>query len=142
MVTKTVVHFDIPASDMERLSKFYSDVFGWKFQKTPPMGGMDYWLISTGPSGRSIGGGMYKRENAEDRPRNFIAVEEIDASIGAFVDAGGRELVGKQEVPGYGWTFIGTDPDGNQVGLFQAMASGRRARRAGRRAGRRGRSKS
>ena len=42
MVVKTVVHFEIPADNVERLSKFYKDVFGWKITKAP-MPDFDYW---------------------------------------------------------------------------------------------------
>ena len=68
MVIKTIVHFEIPAKDAARLSKFYSDCFGWKFEKVP-MPDFDYWLISTGPEGQSVGGGMYKKTEARDGPR-------------------------------------------------------------------------
>ena len=29
----TIVHFEIPADDVERSKKFYSDLFGWKIEK-------------------------------------------------------------------------------------------------------------
>ena len=29
----TIVHFDIPSDDIERLKKFYNELFGWKFDK-------------------------------------------------------------------------------------------------------------
>jgi uncharacterized protein len=51
MVVRTIVHFEIPADDAERLSEFYGRVFGWKFEKAP-IPGMDYWMISTGPERR------------------------------------------------------------------------------------------
>jgi len=31
----TIVHFEIPADDVERSKKFYSDLFGWKIEKWP-----------------------------------------------------------------------------------------------------------
>lgn len=134
MVVKTVTHFEIPAGDVERLSKFYSDVFGWKFQKMPATGdgGMDYWMISTGPRNKSIGGGMYKKMGVPNEgPRNYIAVDEIDGAIATFKSAGGSELLGKQEVPGFGWSYMGIDPEGNVVGLFQGtQRPPRRAKRA------------
>lgn len=119
MVTKTIVHFEIPAGDPERLSKFYADVFGWKFQKEP-MGGMDYWLIRTGPTNKSVGGGMYKKTSNDELPRNYIQVDRIDSAIELFKSAGGKEVVGKEEIPGRGWSFIGLDPEGNFVGLYEA----------------------
>ena len=122
MVTKTVVHFEIPANDVERLSKFYSGVFGWKFEKMPMGDGMDYWMVSTGPRDKSVGGGMYKKQMEMETPRNYIAVDNIDAAIATFTNAGGRQAVEKQEIPGMGWSFIGMDPEGNAVGLFQGAS--------------------
>jgi uncharacterized protein len=31
----TVVHFEIPADDIEKLRNFYQRLFGWKFAKYP-----------------------------------------------------------------------------------------------------------
>jgi len=128
MVVKTVVHFEIPAADTERLSRFYSECFAWKFEKAP-IPGMEYWLITTGPRGKSVGGGMYKKMGESDRPRNFIAVDKIDEAIGKFKAAGGSEIVGKQEVPGQGWSFIGADPEGNVLALWEQRVQPRPARR-------------
>jgi predicted enzyme related to lactoylglutathione lyase len=140
MVTKTVVHFEIPAKDVEALSKFYSDVFGWKFEKTPMGGGMDYWMISTGPQNKSVWGGMYKKQMDAELPRNYIAVPDMDIAISTFISAGGKEMMGKQEVPETGWTYIGIDPEGNPIGMYQAMPK-RQARRATRPARKSARSK-
>jgi uncharacterized protein len=49
----TIVHFDIPADDVERAKKFYTDLFGWKIEKWPRMdsgnssSNMEYWMITT-----------------------------------------------------------------------------------------------
>jgi uncharacterized protein len=125
MVVKTVVHFEIPAGDPTVLSKFYGDVFGWKFRAIP-MGDMTYYLSNTGPPGKTMDVGMYKRM-ADETPRNFVQIDEIDSAIVRFTDAGGKEMMGKQEVPNVGWTYIGTDPEGNVIGLFQAKPAPRRA---------------
>jgi uncharacterized protein len=130
MQPRTVVHFEIPASDTSRLSQFYEDVFGWKFQKVD-MAGMEYWLIETGPQGKSIGGGMYPREGPDDRPRNFIGVDDIDAAITSFTTAGGRQVVQKMEIPnGMGWSYVGADPEGNMIALWQPGAMSPQRQRA------------
>src|SRR2546427_12783073 len=98
MVTKTIVHFEIPANEVEKLSDFYRTVFGWKFEKAK-MPGFDYWLISTGPRGKSVGGGMYKREGPNDGARNFIGAEEMESAIGTFKKADGTERMRNKEVP-------------------------------------------
>ena len=54
-----VVHFEIHATEPERLIAFYSGLFGWTFTKAE---GMDYWLIGTGaPDEPGIDGGLVKR---------------------------------------------------------------------------------
>jgi len=45
MVGHTIVHFKIPAYDVEKLAKFYSGLFGWKIRKMP--GPVDYWGIES-----------------------------------------------------------------------------------------------
>lgn len=45
--------------------------------------------------------------------------------------AGGKEAVGKQEVPGFVWSYIWVDPEGNMIGLFEP-ARRRQARRTAR----------
>lgn len=134
MVARTIVHFEIPAEDVAKLSRFYHKVFGWKFTKaTVP--GLDYWRITTGPEGRSVSGGMYRKTGPNERPRNYVWVERIDAAIAAFKSAGGTEVTGKMEVPGMGHSFIGEDPEGNLIALWEpAMARPpRRPRRASKR---------
>lgn len=128
MVVKTVVHFEIPAEDAAKLSKFYSDVFGWKFEKSQ-MPDMEYWLVSTGPRGKSVGGGMYKKTGPSDMPKNYIQVDKIDQHIAAFKKAGGKEIVGKMQVPDMGWSYVGLDPEGNLIGLFEAAKPTRRSSR-------------
>jgi hypothetical protein len=134
MATRTVVHFEIPATDPDRLRRFYSDCFGWEFRDAGAPG-MQYWIIRTGPVGRSVGGGMYPKMRPDDRPRNFIGVDRIDDAIQRFREAGGRQVVEKMEVPGQGWSFIGADPEGNVIALWEPkMAQPARPQRARKRA--------
>jgi predicted enzyme related to lactoylglutathione lyase len=99
IVVKTIVHSEIPAGDVEKVPDFYGKVFGGKFEKaeTP---GREYWLIRTGSRGKSARGGMYKKMSPDERPRNYVAVDQIDSAIELYKAAGGTELVGKMEVPG------------------------------------------
>lgn len=45
-----VVHFEIPADDPDKLSSFYTSLFGWQINKMPMEGG-DYWITQTVPTG-------------------------------------------------------------------------------------------
>lgn len=82
----TIVHFQIPSDDVERSKKFYSDLFGWKFEKFPstssePMHeGMEYWLISTldDRGNKALGGGMMKRQSPQQQGfTNFFDVKSV-----------------------------------------------------------------
>ena len=92
MVDHTIVHFEIPADNVDRLRKFYSELFGWKIEKTP--GPAEYWGIQTVP------------------------VDEHAKKIEAL---GGRVVVPKMEVPGICWWALALDPEGNQFAIMQRM---------------------
>jgi predicted enzyme related to lactoylglutathione lyase len=120
------VHFEIPADNLEKLKKFYSDLFGWKFEKFP--GPTEYWNILTVPVDEKgmpirpgVNGGMMKKTRKEHKPVNYISVESVDESSKRVVQHGGQIIVPKMEIPGMGWWVLAVDPDGNQIGLFETM---------------------
>lgn len=122
----TVVHFEIPADDIEKLRKFYSDLFGWKIERSP--GPVEYWIIETvpvddemTPMSQGVNGGMYKKERSENKPVNYISVESIDEYIGKLKILGGILIQPKQEIPNVGWIAVALDPEGNQFAMLQPM---------------------
>ena len=65
--------FEIPFDDAERVTKFYSKVFGWEIEKNTSAG-FDYYFIHTREddgdrddplSASSYSGGMIKKENPQ-----------------------------------------------------------------------------
>jgi predicted enzyme related to lactoylglutathione lyase len=122
----TIVHFEIPADDVEKLRKFYSELFGWKIEKMP--GPVEYWGIATVPVNEKgmpqrpgVNGGMMKRQNPEHKPVNYIAVESVDEYVKKIEALGGRVIVPKMEVPGIGWWALALDPEGNQFAIMQSV---------------------
>ena len=120
------MHFEIPANNVEKLKKFYCDLFGWKIEKMP--GEMEYWGIETVPVDKKgmamrpgVNGGMMKRQMPEQKPVNYISVESVDEYSKKVVKLGGQIVVPKMEVPGMGWWALALDPEGNQIGLFEVM---------------------
>ena len=120
----TICHFEIPADDVERASKFYADVFGWEIAKMP--GDHEYWGIKTTatdetgmPKGPGVNGGMMKRMHPQQMPTNYIFVEDIDAYTEKLVEAGGEVCVPKMNVPGHGWLVQFKDPENNVMALWQ-----------------------
>ena len=126
MVDHTIVHFEIPADNVEKLRKFYTELFGWKIEKMP--GPMEYWNIETVPVDESgepirlgVNGGMMRRENPEQKPINYISVESVDEYSEKIEALGGRVIVPKQEIPRIGWWALALDPEGNHFGVFESM---------------------
>ena len=122
----TIVHFEIPADDVEKLRKFYSELFGWKIEKMP--GPVEYWGIATVPVNEKgmrqrpgVNGGMMKRQNPEHKPVNYIAVESVDEYVKKIEALGGRVIAPKMEVPGIGWWALALDPEGNQFAILQSV---------------------
>ena len=122
----TIVHFEIPADDVEKMKKFYEELFGWKIIRV--MMPSEYWLIHTVPTDEKgmllkpgVNGGMYKRtpEWKGAKPVNYITIESIDEYVAKVEKLGGKILVPKQQVPTVGWIAVALDPEGNQVGLLQ-----------------------
>ncbi|MCE5298823.1 MAG: VOC family protein [Methanoregulaceae archaeon] len=114
----TIVHFDIPAEDTERAKKFYSDLFGWKFESFPEM---QYNLITTtnldGTPG--VGGGMGRRMEPSQRMMNYFGVTSIDAVLKLVKSLGGGILTEKMAVPGMGFLVTCVDTEGNFFGLWE-----------------------
>jgi len=119
-----ISHFEIPAKNPEKLRKFYSNVFGWKFKNSAAQN-MQYWKISTGTKHYpGVNGGMYKKGSENQTPVNYISTPDLNASMAEVERAGGHITVGKKETPGHGFTAIGTDPEGNSIGLFESTDRG------------------
>jgi uncharacterized protein len=118
MANNRIVHFEIPANQPEALTKFYSGLFGWKFQKAP-MPGVEYWLCDTGTEGPGINGAVAPRQNAQQSWMNYVDVEDIDASLAKATSLGAQVAMPKMPLPGVGAIAAILDPQGNVCGLWQ-----------------------
>ncbi len=109
-------HIEFPADDLERAKRFYGAVAGWEFSA---MEGMpDYWLFR---SGEGYGGGIGKRGVTTGAAlRDYIEVDSIEAAIAASDANGGATVEPKTEIQGMGWYAVVRDPEGTEIGLFQA----------------------
>lgn len=117
-----VIHFEIPADDAGRASRFYEQALGWKITKWD--GPMDYWFIETGdPSQPGIDGGLMVRNTPEEVVVNTVDVDDVDAYVGRVTAAGGSVVMTKHAIPGVGWLAYVKDTEGNLFGLMQGDES-------------------
>ncbi|SDK78092.1 VOC family protein [Cryobacterium sp. Sr8] len=119
-----VVHFEIPADDMDRAAEFYRAAFGWDIR---PMPEMDYVMLLPTPISEegvlaeagSINGGMFKRDAKLANPIVTIDVADIDAALEKVSSLGGSTALPKQVVGEMGFAAYFTDSEGNLMGLWQ-----------------------
>jgi predicted enzyme related to lactoylglutathione lyase len=116
----TIVHFDVPIDDIERAKKFYTELFNWKIEKMP--GPMEYYSISTTDEKgvQGIGGGMGKRGEPNQRIVNYIGVSSVDEYLIKVEQLGGKVLMPKTTVPGFGFLATCLDTENNVFGLWQS----------------------
>lgn len=127
--TDPVVHFEMPAEDSKRMSKFYSAAFGWK---TETMGKeMGYYVLATtAPEVDKIGipkkrgiinGGFYTKtdEMPAQYPSVVISVDNIKKSMNKITKAGGKVLGEPMEIPGVGTYVSFYDTEGNRASLME-----------------------
>jgi predicted enzyme related to lactoylglutathione lyase len=127
---RTIIHFEIPANDPEKLSGFYKNLFGWKFEKMS-MGEMgDYWMIETragtaqdmekAQKTAGTNGGMMKKMDPSQRPTNYVSVESVEDFTKKIQNLGGKIIVPKTPIPNMGAFAVALDPEGNPFGVFES----------------------
>ena len=129
----TIVHFEIPADDIERTRKFYSDLFGWKIEKwsgtasgelTSAAAGqsMEYWMVTTtdDKGNKALGGGMMKRQMPEHHITNYIGVKSVDEYMSRVKNLGGKVVAPKHAVPGMGYFALCLDTENNSFAIWES----------------------
>lgn len=110
-------HFAINCDDVDRAKKFYEGVFGWKFQPWGPPG-----FFNTADAG-AMGALQPRRELVPGvRMTGFectFGVTNIDATVAAIEQAGGKIVMPKVTIPTVGTLIFFEDPEGNLAGAMQ-----------------------
>ncbi len=133
----SVVHFEMPYENRERMAKFYHSAFGWQTQ----MLGQDmnnYVVATTTETGEAgptkpgaINGGFYGK--MPDRPMQYpsvvIAVDDVKKSSQKVAAAGGKVLGDPMDIPGVGKYVSFVDPEGNRVSMLQPLPRSGQARK-------------
>ena len=122
-----VVHFEIPADDLDRAKNFYGSVFGWELQTTPMNEG-EYTSVRTTDVDEqtqlptepgAINGGMFVRDERVTSPVITIDVDGIDDALKQVEAEGGTTVTPRTAIPGMGAFAYFKDPEGNVLGLWE-----------------------
>lgn len=132
-----VVHFEMPYKDPSRVSKFYSETFGWQMNKLS--GEMDnYVLAGTTEADENqmakepgaINGGFFEYQDKAgfNIPHVVISVDNLEESMKMVEEAGGKVIGGAKgpgeidDIPGIGRYISFEDSEGNHVGMLQPVS--------------------
>jgi predicted enzyme related to lactoylglutathione lyase len=115
----TIVHFDVPAENIERAANFYRQLFGWSIERLP--GPMEYYgIMTTDEEGRpALGGGMGRNNEWDTGMMNYVGVSSIEETVARLIGLGGRVALPRTEVPGHGFLAVFIDTEGNRLGLWE-----------------------
>jgi len=120
-----VVHFEIPAQDLERARRFYSRVLGWDVL---PVHETYYFAVTTDTGadrvplqpGR-INGGLQHKDHAISTTRLVVQVGNLDEALAQVNREGGTIVRPKVRNPGF-WYAIVRDTEGNEINLLERDA--------------------
>ena len=117
MAMRSIVHIEIPANDPPATARFYSTLFGWETEQMPQM---EYYGFQSG----NTPGGFPKTGQMATAGEVILYLESsnIDDDLQRIEGMGGHMVVPRTEIPSMGYFAIFTDPTGNKVGLFEALA--------------------
>jgi len=125
-----VVHFEIPANDIERAKKFYREIFGWSIQDWPMPNGSVYTSVRTVEIDEktflpkevgAINGAIVKKDEIVNTPVVTVNVSSIDECVEKIIKAGGKLLKPKVEITGLGYYAYVQDTEGNLLALWQTL---------------------
>ena len=131
-----VVHFEIHASEPQKLVDFYSALLGWKFDR---YGEQPYWVIDTGEgaignvagtAGHGINGGLVERRGPKPEVgatvngcNIVVGVDDVDGLMRRGIELGGMEALPAEDMEGVGRVGYLLDPDNNVFGMISTFMS-------------------
>jgi len=115
---------EIGTNDAEKCIEFYSNVFGWTFQKGDAAAGMAYNEFSTGADHPA--GGLYQMDpqwfGGTTPPPHFmiyVAVDDVDAATARAEELGATIKRPPMDIPGVGRMSVIEDPTGAHIATFK-----------------------
>lgn len=113
------VWYDLFTKDVNAAKAYYTETIGWGTQEWD--GPMDYTMFTVGE--RPLAGLMAMPEGmpAGVPPHwiGYVAVDDLDASLGQVKELGGQVRTEATEIPGIGRFAMIADPQGAALALFE-----------------------
>ena len=111
-----VVHFEIGGPDVEPLTSFYGQLFGWGLESIP---GGGYVLIDT-RGGGGINGGIGKSQTGDPWSTFYVEAGDLQDVLDKAEALGGHTVMPVTDFGGMVTIAMFNDPDGLLVGLVKS----------------------
>jgi predicted enzyme related to lactoylglutathione lyase len=110
---------ELTTEDADKAKAFYSDLFGWGYEESQMEQGGVYSMFE--PKAGGPGGGIMAKPMPEVPTAwtPYVAVDDLEASVGRVTELGGTVHMGPTPVPGHGAFAIVADPTGGVLGLWR-----------------------
>jgi predicted enzyme related to lactoylglutathione lyase len=114
--------FEIPATDIERATKFYGDIFNVKMENIGDMMGMKMAGFPSEMGNGKASGALVQSEMHKPSKDGAIVYLNANPSIQPVIDriekAGGKVVMPKTQItPEIGYMAFFIDTEGNKIGL-------------------------
>lgn len=115
---RPIVHVEIAAADSDAQKAFYSALLGWEINEVPMGDDFTYTMFNTGTDTNvalsPVGEGMEPGDVLL-----YFRSDDLDADMARVSELGGKVILPRQEVPGFGALSMFLDPTGNRVAFWQ-----------------------
>jgi len=119
-----VGYFEIPVNDLDRAIRFYTEVFGYEFERTSVDSNEMAWFpINEAASG--ISGALAKGESYVPSTKGtlvYFNTDNIDQVLSRVNSNGGKTLYPKTSIGELGWVAEFEDSEGNRIALYSQQA--------------------
>jgi predicted enzyme related to lactoylglutathione lyase len=110
------IWYELITPDLDGARRFYEAVVGWDIEAQSSMPGMDYRMIRRSDGGNAAGAmplsdGM-RSHGARPVWLAYVAVDDVDATVGAIEADGGKVTMPASDLEGVGRIAMVTDPQG------------------------------
>jgi predicted enzyme related to lactoylglutathione lyase len=112
------IHVEIPANNLDRAIKFYTQVFDWKVERMT-LNGIDHFFIISKEHEDESFGHITQRDTSVDSILNYIGVTSIEEYTKKIEENGGITVVNKTPVDNLGFYSLCKDSEGNLFGLWE-----------------------
>jgi predicted enzyme related to lactoylglutathione lyase len=112
-----VVYFEVLGRDAQRLSDFYSAMFGWDPEPVEPGG--SFRRVDAGEGG--IQGGIGGFEGYAGHVTFYVRTSDLAAAVARCRELGGDVLMEPRQVAEGIETALVKDPEGHVIGLIRGL---------------------